>query len=112
MQSSFKSALNLSETITRLDWIVFSLVAVVTTLAVVFGHLRKRNRSLASGATVIDLLLMGRQLTLPMFVGTLVATWYGGIFGVTEIAFSKGIYNFITQGLFWYVAYIIFALFS
>jgi len=111
VQSSFKSSLNLSETITRLDWIVFSLVAVVTTLAVVFGHLRKRNRSLASGATVIDLLLMGRQLTLPMFVGTLVATWYGGIFGVTEIAFSKGIYNFITQGLFWYVAYIIFALF-
>ena len=54
---------------------------------------------------------MGRQLTLPLFVATLVATWYGGIFGVTQIAFEKGIYNFITQGVFWYFTYIIFALF-
>lgn len=54
---------------------------------------------------------MGRKLTTPFFVATLVATWYGGIFGVTQIAFNKGIYNFITQGVFWYIAYIIFALF-
>lgn len=54
---------------------------------------------------------MGRQLTLPFFVATLVATWYGGIFGVTEIAFEKGIYNFITQGVFWYFSYLIFAFF-
>lgn len=59
--------------------------------------------------TFLDLLIMGRRLTLPLFVATLVATWYGGIFGVTEIAFNQGIYNFITQGVFWYVAYIIFA---
>jgi solute:Na+ symporter, SSS family len=111
LQSGFKSSLNFSETITSLDWIVFSLVAAITVLAVVYGHLKKKKTPLDAGATVIDFLLMGRQLTLPMFVGTLVATWYGGIFGVTEIAFSKGIYNFITQGLFWYIAYIIFALF-
>ncbi len=54
---------------------------------------------------------MGRQLTLPMFVATLVATWYGGIFGVTKIAFEQGIFNFITQGVFWYIAYILFAFF-
>lgn len=54
---------------------------------------------------------MGRRLTAPFFVATLVATWYGGIFGVTQIAFNKGIYNFITQGVFWYLAYLIFAFF-
>ena len=27
-------------------------------------------------------LLAGRRLTLPLFVGSLVATWYGGILGV------------------------------
>ena len=54
---------------------------------------------------------MGRSLTLPLFVGTLVATWYGGIFGVTEIAYKQGIFNFITQGFFWYIAYILFAFF-
>lgn len=53
--------------------------------------------------------LMGRQLTLPMFVATLVSTWYGGIFGVTQIAFDHGIYNFFIQGVFWYITYLIFA---
>jgi SSS family solute:Na+ symporter len=54
---------------------------------------------------------MGRKLTLPLFVATLVSSWYGGVFGVTQIAFEHGIYNFITQGVFWYLAYIIFAIF-
>ena len=59
----------------------------------------------------MDFLVMGRCLTLPLFTATLVATWYGGIFGVTRIAFEKGIFNFVTQGLFWYITYIIFAFF-
>ena len=45
-----------------------------------------------------------------MLVATLVATWYGDIFGVTQIAFERGIYMFLTQGVCWYVAYIAFAL--
>lgn len=56
-------------------------------------------------------LLMGRSLGLPLFVATLVSTWYGGIFGVTQIAFERGFYSFFTQGLFWYISYLIFALF-
>lgn len=56
-------------------------------------------------------LLMGRSLSLPLFVATLVSTWYGGIFGVTQIAFEKGFYSFCTQGLFWYFSYFVFALF-
>ncbi|HXW53914.1 MAG TPA: hypothetical protein VEL47_07405, partial [Myxococcota bacterium] len=35
--------------------------------------------------------------------------WYGGIFGVTQIAYLQGVYSFFTQGLFWYVAYFAFA---
>ena len=92
--------------ITPIDWAVFIIAQVLTIGAVVYGH---RRRVAAEKESLLDLLLMGRQLTLPMFVATLVATWYGGIFGVTEIAFSDGIYNFVTQGLFWYVAYLIFA---
>jgi len=59
--------------------------------------------------STLELLLMGRSLTLPIFVATLVATWYGGIFGVTALTFEKGIYNLITQGIFWYGSYLIFA---
>jgi len=54
---------------------------------------------------------MGRRLTLPLFIATLVSTWYGGILGVTEIAFNDGIYNFVTQGFFWYLSYLFIAFF-
>lgn len=92
-----------------LDWTVFVLVLIVTFGVVYYGNYTHKQPK--DNFNIIDHLLMGRKLTLPLFVGTLVATWYGGIFGVTQIAFEKGIYNFITQGLFWYIAYIIFALF-
>lgn len=58
-----------------------------------------------------EYLLMNRGLTLPLFVATLTSTWYGGIFGVTQIAFEHGLYSFFTQGISWYSAYFIFAFF-
>lgn len=60
---------------------------------------------------VLQQLLMGRQLTLPLFVLSLVSTWYGGIFGVTQLSYEEGIYNFFTQGIFWYATYLIYAFF-
>ncbi len=89
------------------DWWVFGLVLALTLAAAIYGHYRKKRPK----NNVLDYLLMGRQLTLPLFVATLVATWYGGIFGVNEITFNYGIYNFVTQGVFWYAAYLIFAFF-
>lgn len=97
--------------LTPLDWVIFSAMLFVTIAAVIYGHHRKRQvvRTENPQESFLDLLVMGRRLTLPLFVATLVATWYGGIFGVTEIAFNYGIYNFVTQGAFWYVAYLLFA---
>ncbi len=93
-----------------LDWFVFSLILILTFASVAYGHFKQKT-SEPEQAGALEVLLMGRQLTLPLFVATLVATWYGGIFGVTQIAFEKGIFNFLTQGVFWYITYIIFALF-
>src|SRR5690606_2010138 len=93
-----------------LDWIVFAVILLITVLAVVFGHRKKLNTD-TDESNLLEILLMGRKLTLPLFVATLVATWYGGIFGVTQFAFEKGIYNFLTQGVFWYITYLIFAFF-
>lgn len=56
-----------------------------------------------------EYLLMSRSLAMPMFVATICSSWYGGIFGVTQIAFEHGFYGFVTQGLSWYLAYFIFA---
>jgi len=66
---------------------------------------------LKNSSSVVEHLLMGRKLTMPLFVATLVSTWYGGILGVTQLTFQKGMYNLLTQGIFWYIVYIIFALF-
>ena len=97
--------MHLYDSLSPLDWWVFFIILGITFFAVILGHFLRKSEN------ILDLLIMGRQMTLPFFVATLVATWYGGIFGVTQIAFEKGIYNFVTQGLCWYLAYFIFAFF-
>jgi SSS family solute:Na+ symporter len=93
------------------DWLIFFAVLVATLLSVIYGQRVKNKLSESEKLSTIELLLMGRSLTLPIFVATLVATWYGGIFGVTALTFEKGIYNLLTQGIFWYGSYLIFAFF-
>ena len=90
------------------DYIVFSLITLTTIGFVIWGNLKK-TKTTNEKENFLDLMLMGRKLTLPMFTATLVATWYGGIFGVSQIAFENGIFNFISQGIFWYITYLIFA---
>lgn len=58
-----------------------------------------------------DYFLAGRRLTLPIFVATLVSTWYGGLLGVGEMSFSFGFVNWIVNGFFWYLVYLFFAFF-
>ena len=58
-----------------------------------------------------DYFLAGRRLTLPIFVATLVSTWYGGLLGVGELSFSYGFVNWIVSGFFWYLVYLFFAFF-
>ena len=54
---------------------------------------------------------MGRGLSLPAFVATLVSTWYGGIMGVSEYTYTYGISNWIVFGFPYYVFATLFALF-
>lgn len=57
-----------------------------------------------------DFLLAGRSLTLPLFVMTLVSTWYGGILGVGEFSYLYGISNWVVQGVPYYIFAVVFAL--
>lgn len=119
LAEELRSKMQLSEQISlgrefqALDWGVFLGTLSLTFLSVLYGYLRKPHKVSfqTEKESWKDYILMGRQLTLPLFIATLVSTWYGGILGVTQIAFQYGIYNFIIQGVFWYVAYIFFALF-
>lgn len=58
-----------------------------------------------------EYLIAARRLSLPVFVATLVATWYGGILASGEFTYDYGIANWTTQGLPYYVFALIFALF-
>ncbi len=64
-----------------------------------------------SGASATDFLLGGRALTLPVFVATLVSTWYGGILGIGEFSYQYGLSNWIVFGMPYYVFALVFALF-
>ena len=52
----------------------------------------------------------GRRITLPAFVATLVCTWYGGILGVGEFAYTSGIVTWLALGAFYYVFALVYAL--
>ncbi len=56
-----------------------------------------------------DFLLAGRTLTLPVFVMTLVSSWYGGVLGVGEFSYRYGLVNWVVQGFPYYVFAAIFA---
>jgi SSS family solute:Na+ symporter len=58
-----------------------------------------------------EYLLAGRRVTLPVFVASLVSTWYGGILGVGEYTFKHGLSNWLVFGVPYYLAALVFALF-
>jgi SSS family solute:Na+ symporter len=64
-----------------------------------------------SQAQAADFILAGRTLTLPMFIATLVSTWYGGILGTGEFSFRYGIASWVMFGAPYYLFALIFALF-
>jgi solute:Na+ symporter, SSS family len=61
------------------------------------------------GGNALEYLLAGRSLTVPLFVMTLVSTWYGGILGVGEFSYRYGISNWVIQGVPYYVFALVFA---
>jgi solute:Na+ symporter, SSS family len=91
----------------HLDYIDIVLI-VIYFAAVVFIGFRATRRQ-KTGAD--EFLLAGRTLTLPMFVATLVSTWYGGILGVGEYSYKYGISNWVVFGIPYYFFALIFALF-
>lgn len=85
-------------------------LALVAAYALFLLYLGVRLSGVARGSTA-DFLVMGRRLTLPSFVATLVATWYGGVLGVGEFSFRYGISNWVVFGIPYYIGALLFALF-
>ncbi len=81
------------------------LIAGYFVLIIVIGFSASRKEK-----TDLDqFLIAGRTLTLPVFVATLVSTWYGGILGVGEFSYRYGISNWFIMGFPYYVFALLFA---
>ncbi len=90
---------------TLLDWIplllYFGLLAFYTL----------RKKYIETDASETAYMLSGRRLTLPAFVATLVATWYGGILGVGEYTYVAGVSQWLLFAFPFYVFAVIYAYF-
>ena len=86
------------------DWSVIILYFS----AVVFVGFRAARKARSH---IDEYLVAGRSLTLPVFVATLVSTWYGGILGVGEFSYRYGISNWFIFGVPYYFFAILFAVF-
>jgi SSS family solute:Na+ symporter len=85
-----------------LDWAL--IAAYFVALAAVWL------RGFRSRPSTEDYLVAGRRVTLPAFVATLVATWYGGILGVGEFTWRHGVANWLVFGAPYYLGAALFAL--
>ncbi|MFC1784758.1 sodium:solute symporter [Candidatus Neomarinimicrobiota bacterium] len=85
----------------------FSIIIIYFALVIIIGFYRNKFSSENSN----NYILAGRKLSLPGFVATLVATWYGGILGIGENTYNFGIQTWFIFGLPYYFFAILFAIF-
>ncbi|MDZ7821516.1 MAG: hypothetical protein U5N26_06730 [Candidatus Marinimicrobia bacterium] len=76
--------------LTSFDIVIISLYFF---MLILIGFIRRKKDGKAE-----DFLLSGRRLTLPLFVMTLVSTWYGGILGIGEFTYLHGLSNWFVMG--------------
>ena len=90
-----------------MHWLDVSILIIYLVALAILGFIRSNHSNKDPEAY----LLAGRKLSLPGFVVTLVATWYGGILGMGENTFSFGVQTWFIFGLPYYIFALLFALF-
>lgn len=86
-----------------------TIVIAIAVAAAMTAGLSAARRNKGESTSVVDYVLAGRTLTLPLFVCTLVATWYGAILGVGEFIALYGPVMILCMGIPYYVAGILYA---
>lgn len=79
-------------------------------ILIFFGFLlkiREYKKKIATNAA--DFILAGRKVTLPFFVASLVATWYGNILGVGEFVYRQGLVAWFCFGIVYYISALAYA---
>jgi solute:Na+ symporter, SSS family len=84
--------------------VIFLYFGLILYIGFIVAHKRQGKSS-----SFEEFLLAGRGVTLPIFVATLVATWYGSILGIGEFVYRDGIVAWVCFGLPYYIAAGLFA---
>jgi SSS family solute:Na+ symporter len=84
-----------------LDWVILGGFAASVAALGLFTKLRE--------SRFAQFLAAGRSLSLPVFVATLVSTWYGGILGVGESVHDFGVGSWLLLGVPYYVFGVVYA---
>ena len=90
-----------------MHWLDVSVIIIYLGALVFLGFIRSNY----SNKDPEEYLLAGRKLSLPGFVVTLVATWYGGILGIGENTYNFGVQTWFIFSLPYYIFALLFALF-
>lgn len=90
-----------------MHWLDVSIILLYFGALIILGFIRSNH----SNKNPEEYLLAGRKLSLPGFVVTLVATWYGGILGIGENTYSFGIQTWFIFALPYYIFALLFAFF-
>ncbi|MBK6292609.1 MAG: sodium:solute symporter family protein [Candidatus Kapabacteria bacterium] len=85
------------------------LLVILGSLAAVLVAGIRGARGTKNGAQA-DFVLAGRSLTLPFFVASLVATWYGAVLGSGEFIMRYGITFILCFGLPYYIVAVFYSL--
>lgn len=84
------------------------IVLIIYFLLILFvGFKAKQKKETESKEQFI---LVGRKLTVPFFVASLVATWYGNILGIGEFVYKSGFVAWVCFGLPYYISAFFFAI--
>lgn len=94
----------------NLNILDFLIVVVYFTVILVIG-IWGRTRKVRDSDAANNFLLAGRKVTLPFFVASLVATWYGNILGIGEFVYRKGLVAWFCFGIVYYVSAFVYAIF-
>ncbi|TAL70778.1 MAG: sodium:solute symporter family protein [Bacteroidetes bacterium] len=92
-------------------WLDILVIIIYFLLILFVGFYLTNKKKSKSAYSDIDFILAGRGLTLPFFVATLVATWYGNIFGIGEFVYTGGLVAWVCFGLPYYITAFLFAIF-
>ncbi len=93
-------------TLSEIDFII--IITYFVTLQGIAFFLAKK--STFGSSKEENYLLAGRKLSLPFFVASLVATWYGNILGIGEFVYRKGLVAWFCFGIVYYIAAFFYAL--